>query len=63
MYPNGMKLMKGKDYNESLSVSVVSPTTFHGGAFSSGELTDVILNVDVTIQGSQFEKVRSWNAL
>ncbi|GMH92045.1 hypothetical protein TrVE_jg2776 [Triparma verrucosa] len=51
-----MKLMKGKDYNESLSVSVVSPTTFHGGAFSSGELTDVILNVDVTIQGSQFEK-------
>ncbi|GMH79981.1 hypothetical protein TL16_g08348 [Triparma laevis f. inornata] len=56
MYPSGMKLMKGKDYNESLSVSIVPPTTFHGSAFSSGELVDLIQNVDVTIQGSQFEK-------
>jgi len=56
MYPNGMKLTKNKDYTESVSLSIITPTTFHGMAFSSGELTDLVQNVDVTIQGSQFEK-------
>ena len=56
MYPKGMKLTKSKDYNESVSLSIITPTTFHGAAFSSGEVTDLVQNVDVTIQGAQFEK-------
>lgn len=37
-------------------MSVLPPTVFHGSAFSSGSLVDLVQNLDVVIQGPSFEK-------
>ena len=56
LYPGGVKLQDSQDYREKMYVAVLYPTAFHGIAFSSGELLDLIQNVDIIIQGAAFEK-------
>ena len=50
------QLQNSQDYRENMYVAVLYPTAFHGIAFSSGELLDLIQNVDIIIQGAAFEK-------
>ena len=56
LYPGGVKLQDSQDYREKMYVAVLYPTAFHGIAFSSGKLLDLIQNVDIIIQGAAFEK-------
>ena len=62
LYPDGPRLegtSVAKDkagYKETLAVSVLPPTTFHGSAFGSGDLSHLVQNVDITVTGPQFEK-------